>query len=70
MISKAVNAFVRIDIPVNDAGVAYRNYLADTSTEEYDEIMDTNVKGIFSALSMPYLICLSVEKVSVKKAGS
>ena len=30
MVSKALNAFGRIDILVNDAGVAYRNYLADT----------------------------------------
>ena len=47
MISEAVNAFGRIDILVNNAGVAYRKYLVDTSTEEYDEIMDTNVKGMF-----------------------
>ena len=47
MISKAVNVFGRIDILVNNAGVAYRKYLVDTSTEEYDEIMDTNVKGMF-----------------------
>jgi NAD(P)-dependent dehydrogenase (short-subunit alcohol dehydrogenase family) len=55
---------------VNDEGVAYRNYLADTSTEEYDEIMDTNVKGIFFCTKYAYLICLSVENVSVKNAGS
>jgi NAD(P)-dependent dehydrogenase (short-subunit alcohol dehydrogenase family) len=47
MISKAVNAFGRIDILVNNAGVAYRKQPVETSTEEYDEIMDTNVKGMF-----------------------
>ena len=58
MISKAVNAFGRIDILVNDAGVAYRKHLVDTSTEEYDRIMDTNVKGMFfcTKYDLHYLI--------------
>lgn len=58
MISKAVNAFGRIDILVNDAGVAYRKHLVDTSTEEYDRIMDTNVKGMFfcTKYALPYLL--------------
>jgi len=58
MISKAVNAFGRIDILVNNAGVAYRKYLVETSTEEYDEIMDTNVKGMFFCTKyvLPHLL--------------
>lgn len=58
MISKAVNAFGRIDILVNNAGVAYRKYLVETSTEEYDEIMDTNVKGMFfcTKYALPHLL--------------
>ncbi|KKG17513.1 oxidoreductase [Methanosarcina sp. 2.H.T.1A.6] len=58
LISKAVNAFGRIDILVNNAGVAYSKYLVETSTEEYDEIMDTNVKGIFycTKYALPQLL--------------
>ncbi len=58
MVSKAMNAFGRIDILVNNAGVAYRNYLVETSTEEYDEIMDTNVKGMFFCTkhALPHLL--------------
>jgi NAD(P)-dependent dehydrogenase (short-subunit alcohol dehydrogenase family) len=58
MVSKAMNAFGRIDILVNNAGVAYSNYLVDTSTEEYDEIMDTNVKGMFFCTkhALPHLL--------------
>jgi NAD(P)-dependent dehydrogenase (short-subunit alcohol dehydrogenase family) len=58
MISKAVNAFGRIDILVNNVGVAYRKYIVDTSTEEYDEIMDTNVKGMFfcTKYALPHLL--------------
>jgi 3-oxoacyl-[acyl-carrier protein] reductase len=58
MVSKAMNAFGRIDILVNNAGVAYNNYLVETSTEEYDEIMDTNVKGMFFCTkhALPHLL--------------
>jgi NAD(P)-dependent dehydrogenase (short-subunit alcohol dehydrogenase family) len=53
-----MNAFGRIDILVNNAGVAYSNYLVETSTEEYDEIMDTNVKGMFfcTKYALPHLL--------------
>lgn len=47
LISKAVDEYGRLDILVNDAGVAYRKRLEETTLEEYDEIMDTNLKGIF-----------------------
>jgi len=58
MVSKAMNAFGRIDILVNNAGVAYRKYLVETSTEEYDEIMDTNVKSMFlcTKYALPHLL--------------
>ena len=36
-----------IDILVNDAGIAFRKTLAETSNEEWDMIMDTNLKGTF-----------------------
>ncbi|MHC1757773.1 MAG: SDR family NAD(P)-dependent oxidoreductase [Methanosarcina sp.] len=58
MVSDAVNAFGRIDILVNNAGVAYREYMVDTSREEYENIMDTNVKGMFfcTKYALPYLL--------------
>jgi NAD(P)-dependent dehydrogenase (short-subunit alcohol dehydrogenase family) len=58
MVSEAMNAFGRIDILVNDAGVAYRKYLVETSTEEYNEVMDTNVKGMFfcTKYALPHLL--------------
>lgn len=58
MISKAMDAFGRIDILINNAGVAYKKYLVETSTKEYDEIMDTNVKGMFfcTKYALPHLL--------------
>ncbi|WP_292379077.1 SDR family NAD(P)-dependent oxidoreductase [Methanosarcina sp. UBA289] len=58
MVSKTMNAFGRIDILVNNAGAAYRKYLVETSTKEYNEIMDTNVKGMFfcTKYALPHLL--------------
>lgn len=58
MVSEAMDVFGRIDILVNNAGVAYRKYMVDTSREEYENIMDTNVKGMFfcTKYSLPYLL--------------
>lgn len=58
MVSDAVNTFGRIDILVNNAGVGYRKYLVETSREEYENIMDTNVKGMFfcTKYALPYLL--------------
>ncbi|MDQ1276306.1 MAG: hypothetical protein QG610_1882 [Euryarchaeota archaeon] len=58
MVSETIDAFGRIDILVNNAGVAYRKYMMDTSREEYENIMDTNVKGMFfcTKYALPYLL--------------
>ena len=58
MVSEAMNVFGRIDILVNNAGVAHRKYMVDTSIEEYENIMDTNVKGMFFCTkhALPHLL--------------
>lgn len=58
MVSEAIHAFGRIDILVNNAGIAYRKHMVDTSREEYEKIMDTNVKGMFfcTKYALPYLL--------------
>ena len=48
---KVIDAIVdqvgKIDILVNNAGVEYFKPLIDTTPEEYDEMMDTNLRGAF-----------------------
>lgn len=39
--------FKKLDVLVNNAGIAISNQIQDVSEEEYDRIMDTNVKGAF-----------------------
>ena len=46
-----------IGILVNNAGVAFDKKLVDTSEEEWDQIMDTNLKGAFllTKAVLPYM---------------
>jgi len=49
MIDYAANKFGRLDVLVNNAGVESPKPEVDTTEEEYDRIMDVNVKGVFLA---------------------
>ena len=52
MVKKAVSNFGKIDILVNNAGVVFRGPAENFSEENYDTIMNTNLKGVFSAASL------------------
>lgn len=67
-ISSQVNSLVRsavdkfggesIDILVNNAGVAFDKKLVDTSEDDWDQTIDTNLKGAFliTKAVLPYMI--------------
>jgi NADP-dependent 3-hydroxy acid dehydrogenase YdfG len=46
-VEAAVKNFGRLDILINNAGVGNYKNLVDTSAEEYDEMMDSNVRSTF-----------------------
>ena len=46
-VSTAEDAYKRLDILVNNAGVGAVGGIEDTSEEEWDRVMDINVKGVF-----------------------
>src|SRR6266478_980209 len=46
-VKAAVDAFGRVDILINNAGMGNYKNLADTSAVDYDEMMDTNVRSTF-----------------------
>jgi 3-oxoacyl-[acyl-carrier protein] reductase len=50
--------FETIDILVNNAGVVFNKKLADTSEEEWDQTINTNLKGAFliTKAVLPYMI--------------
>jgi len=47
VINKTIQKFGKIDMLVNNAGVGLRKLLWETRVEEFEEIMDVNVKGVF-----------------------
>ncbi len=47
LVAEIVDHHGRLDIVVNNAGVQVEKTLADTSDEDYDLVMDTNVRGVF-----------------------
>lgn len=47
MIQKTIRTFERIDILVNNAGVQTETAFLDLSEEEWDKIINTNLKGTF-----------------------
>jgi NAD(P)-dependent dehydrogenase (short-subunit alcohol dehydrogenase family) len=47
MVDKVVNAFGHIDILVNNAGINRPQWAVDVSEENWDLVMNTNLKGLF-----------------------
>jgi 3-oxoacyl-[acyl-carrier protein] reductase len=47
LISRTVDEYDKLDILINNAGVAHKKRLEETTLEEYNEVMDTNLKGVF-----------------------
>ena len=48
LIDAAVDANGGLDVLVNNAGVQVVRTLADTTDEEFDHVMDVNVRGVFN----------------------
>ena len=46
-VKAAMEAFGKVDILINNTGVGNYKNLVDTSAEDYDEMMDTNVRSTF-----------------------
>ena len=47
LIDAAVEAFGRVDIMVNNAGIETRTSVLDTTEQQYDRVMDINLKSAF-----------------------
>ena len=47
MVQTAVDTFGRLDVLVNNAGIETRTSILDTTEEDYDRVMDINLKSAF-----------------------
>ncbi len=54
MVNKTVERFGRIDILVNNAGIYLEKRAEDTTEDEWDSILDVNLKGVFLTSKAAY----------------
>ncbi|OAB43385.1 3-oxoacyl-[acyl-carrier-protein] reductase [Paenibacillus glacialis] len=50
LVKEAINAWGRIDILVNNAGITRDNLIMRMKEEEFDSVIETNLKGVFNCL--------------------
>ncbi len=50
MFSEVTKQFGRVDILVNNAGITRDNLILKMTEEEFDTVIDTNLKGVFNCL--------------------
>lgn len=57
LVSSTIDGFERIDVLVNSAGIIANGTISDTSLENWDKMMDINLRTVFSLsqLCVPYL---------------
>ncbi len=57
-VDRATTAFGRIDILINNAGMGNYKNLVDTNADDYDEMMDSNVRStfLFARHAVPVMI--------------
>lgn len=48
LVAAAAERFGRLDVVVNNAGLQVEKTVADTTDEEFDRVMDVNVRGVFN----------------------
>lgn len=50
MVQKTLEAFGKLDILVNNAGITRDNLIMRMKEEEFDDVIETNLKGVFNGI--------------------
>jgi 3-oxoacyl-[acyl-carrier protein] reductase len=50
LFDEAISAFGKVDILINNAGIAIYKFIKDTTDEDFNRIFDINVKGVFNTM--------------------
>jgi 3-oxoacyl-[acyl-carrier protein] reductase len=77
LVAEAIAAFGTIDILVNNAGVLILKPVIETSVEDWDRTLDTNLKAVFLAAKavLPHMIAchsgqiITVASIAGKRSG-
>lgn len=58
VVDETIKKFGKLDILVNNAGIIETGTIENTSMEQYDRVMNTNIRSIYhlTMLAVPYLI--------------
>ena len=58
VVKQAIDTFGRIDVLINNAGVASQGLFTDISDIEWNEVLDVNLNGVFNVTQavLPYMI--------------
>lgn len=71
IIEETITTYGRIDVLVNNAGILASGSIENTSLEQYDLIMNTNVRSIYqlTTLAVPYLIATKGNIINVSSVN-
>jgi len=70
MVNKIVDKYKRIDILVNNAGITKDNLLLRMSANEWDAVIDVNLKGVFNCTKAVTKLMLKAKKGKVINIAS
>ncbi|MDB5121253.1 MAG: Short-chain dehydrogenase/reductase [Sphingobacteriales bacterium] len=65
LVNDAIQVYGTLDILVNNAGVEKNHSFWDVTEEEYDFVMDTNLKGVFFGIQAFVKFCMAQKRSGV-----